>query len=314
MPETEFPFVALVGQQLMKKSILLAIINPQLSPVLIRGFRGTAKSTIIHSLPDIVPDIEVTAGCEYNCNPAEQAGFCLDCRARSSTSPLETRMRPMPIVQLSSQYNFFAKRFRTLEGWAAELKTLAKANRGIVAVEKINLYNERMTESILNFGLKGYKTVETDAKGAKASEAPRMSRFIMIATMNIEDGELSPDLMDKFALQVNVRDISDIEERIEITKRATDYEKNPAQFHSKYGEEMNKLRKRVVKAREDLSKVECPPKVRETISGICKKFKLGKAEEIIEQAALTNAAYEGKKYITIDDIKEILDITVPHRL
>ena len=304
MPESVYPFSAVVGQQMMKKAILLSIINPRLSPVLIRGFRGTAKGTILKSLPELVPDIEVVSGCQNNCAPADRDNFCPDCRGRASLGMIESRMQPMPVLQLSQNYQLFTKSSKRLDSWASEFKALSSAHRGILAVDKINLYGEKTVDSLLNFAIKGFK----------ASDSARSSSFALIATINIEDGDISPAALDRFVLQVNVRDITDIEERIEITKRMIEFKKSPASFRSKFRQEQEKLGKMIVRAREDVPKVECPPKVKDVFPAICKKFKLGRMEAMLEQTAITNAAYEGKKYISLDDVMEILDITVPHKL
>jgi Mg-chelatase subunit ChlI len=299
-----FPFAGAVGQQLVKKAILLSIINPRLSPVLIRGLRGTAKSTIANSLGDIVPDIETVSGCEYNCDPVDRDGFCPDCRKRAALGKLESAVLPMPVVHLSDHPSILAKKFKTIESWSADLRLLIRANRGIMVADKINLYDERLVDSLITFGRRGFKS----------GDATKVSNFILIATMNIEDGEISPELFEKFTIQVDAMDISDIEERIEITKRAVDFRKNPIGFIGKFAPERDRLRKKIIKAKEDLKNVECPAKVKDAIAAMTKKFKLKGMDETIEQVALTNAAYEGKRYISIDDVKEILDITVAHKL
>lgn len=299
-----YPFVAVVGQQLMKKALILSIINPRLSPVLLRGFRGTAKGTIVRSLPDFVPDIDVVSGCAHNCNPAIPDAFCADCKNKKALGTLEAGLIPMPVLSLAPHLPLFTRRVRSLESWGAEFKMLSGIHRGILVVEKINLFNERTIDSLINFATKGYRS----------ADGMRMSNFILVATMNIEDGEISPALAEKFSLHVNVRDIADIEERIEIAKRSLEYRRSPDRLRSKFNNEQTTLRKRLVKAKEDMPKIESPQKVQDAIAQLCKKFKLGHLEETVAQAALTNAAYEGKRYISLDDVIEVLDITVAHRL
>lgn len=300
MVKFNYPFTAVIGQHLMKRAVLLSIIDSNLSSVLLRGFKGTGKSTIVSSLVDIVPDIEVISGCRYNCDPRDRTTMCPDCMERENSGGFDTEIIPMPVLNLARFPDILSKRKKTLESWSEDFRILATANRGIVVMEKANIYDGRTVEAMLNSANAGFNV--------KNKSAP--VRFTFIATVNLEDGDLSPEIIEMFTFNVNVTDITDIEERIEITKRAIEFRKNPELFVKRFAAEQDRLRKRLTKAREDLGTVECPPKIQNLITDMCGSFRLKKIESIIKTASVANAAYDGKRYVSADDIKNVLDITI----
>src|SRR4030042_1467829 len=239
-----FPFSAIVGQERMKLGLILNAINPKLSGVLIRGEKGTAKSTAVRALAALLPEIEVVEACPLRCDPHQAAKLCPQCRARLDEGgklaiSLETmRVVDLPInatedrvvgtLDLEHAIQKGEKKF--------EPGVLAEANRGILYVDEVNLLDDHIVDVLLDSAAMGVNIMEREG-----ISYTHPAEFILVGTMNPEAGELRPQLLDRFGLCVNVEGIIDPDLRVEVVKRRAAYEEDPVQFRKAWQEEENKL-------------------------------------------------------------------------
>lgn len=314
-----YPFTAIVGQETMKKALLLNAINPEVGGVLIRGQKGTAKSTAVRGLSEILPEIEVVDGCRFSCDPHDTKKLCWECKERlKKYGTLPVKKRPMRIVDLPLN----ATEDRVVGSFDLEevLKhgmqkfepgILAEANRGILYVDEINLLDDYLVDVLLDAAAMSVVTVERE--GVSVSYP---ARFAIVGSMNPEEGELRPQLLDRIALQVEVKGIHDPDERIKVISYRKEFNANPEAFVKKWLPEQEKLRKKVEKAQSLLDKVTMPLELLKTIAKICIDFNVDghRADIIIEAVSRTIAAFEGRTRVTIDDIIEAAELALPHRM
>jgi magnesium chelatase subunit I len=313
-----YPVSAIVGQEDMLRALILNAINPSIGGVLIRGQKGTAKSTAVRGLAEILPEIEVIAGCKFNCDPAEPDKFCWECKNKQKEGTLKIEKRSTKVVDLpvgateDRVVGSLDIEKAVKEGVQAfEPGILADANRSILYVDEINLLDDFVVDALLDAAAMGVNTVERE--GVSVSHP---SNFIIIGSMNPEEGELRPQLLDRIALQVEVIGISDIEQRIEIVERRNKFNDDPIGFRREFEPEQEKLRSKIVKAKQMLSGVTTTRENLRTIAEICVAFNVDghRADIMIERTARTNAAYEGRERITNDDIIEAAETVLPHRM
>ncbi|MEM0084483.1 MAG: ATP-binding protein [Candidatus Methanomethylicia archaeon] len=313
-----YPFTAIVDQENMKLALLLNAINPRIGGVLIRGAKGTGKSTAVRALAEILPEIEVVKGCPFNCNPRDPTNMCEICRSKyENGEPLEIERKKMRIVTLP----IGATEDRVVgtldiaraikEGIKAlEPGLLAEANQNILYVDEINLLPDHIVDDILDAAASGWNVVEREG-----ISVAHPARFILIGTMNPEEGELRPQLLDRLALHVQVENIYEKDLRIEIMKRNLEYEENPEAFRSKYAQQQEELKRRIIQARMLLQKVKVPDKLLEVISRLCIKLRVdGHRPDItILKTAKTLAAFEGNTEVTLEHIITCAKLTLSHR-
>ena len=313
------PFTAIVGQERMKKALILNAINPRIGGVLIRGEKGTAKSTAVRALAELLPEIEVVNGCPFNCNPYDEREMCDLCHANKTDGENpEVVKRRMWVVDLP----LGATEDRVVgsidvekaikEGIKAlEPGILAAANRGILYIDEVNLLDDHVADVILDSAAMSVNVVERE--GVSVSHP---SKFILVGTMNPEEGELRPQLLDRFGLQASVESIDDADKRVEIVKLVEGFEKNPDKFRERFGEEQKELRERIEHAKKIVNEVEISDDLLKLVADTC--IKLGvrthRAEIVINRAAKTTAAFDGRKEVTLEDIKEAMELALPHRM
>ncbi len=313
-----YPISAIVGQEKMLRALILNAINPSIGGVLIRGQKGTAKSTAIRGLAEILPEIETIEGCKYNCDPLEPEKFCWECREKQGTGMIQIRKQPMKVVDLPVG----ATEDRVVgsldiekaikEGAQAfEPGILAQANRNILYVDEINLLDDFVVDALLDAAAMGINTVERE--GVSVSHP---SKFIIVGSMNPEEGELRPQLLDRIALQVEVAGIFDLEQRVEIIERGNQFNENPKRFRHEYTADQERLKARIMKAQQLLPAVTSTRENLRTIAKICVAFNVDghRADMMIERTARTNAAYDGREQITNEDIIESAEMVLPHRM
>lgn len=313
-----YPFTAIVDQDNMKLALLLNAINPRIGGVLIRGAKGTGKSTAVRALAELLPEIEVVKGCPFNCNPKDPTNMCEVCRGKYERGePLEYERRKMRIVTLP----IGATEDRVVgtlditraikEGVKAlEPGLLAEANQNILYVDEINLLPDHIVDDILDAAASGWNVVEREG-----ISVAHPARFILIGTMNPEEGELRPQLLDRLALHVQVENIYDKDLRIEIMRRNLEYEENPEAFRKKFEPQQEELRRRIINARNLLPKVKVPDKLLEVVSRLCIKLRVdGHRPDItIVKTAKTLAAFEGILEVNLNHIKTCARLTLSHR-
>lgn len=311
-----YPFTAIVGQEKMKKALILNAINPKIGGVLIRGEKGTAKSTAVRALADLLPEIEIVEGCPFNCDP--NGNLCDICKEKKKRGELKTTKKKMKVVNLP----IGATEDRVIgtldiekaikEGIKAlEPGILAEANRNILYIDEVNLLDDHIIDVLLDAAAMGWNIIERE--GVKIKHP---SRFILVGTMNPEEGELRPQILDRFGLMVDVEGLNDVKDRVEVIKRVEEFNENPEAFYKKFEEEQNKLRERIIKARELLNKVEISDDLLEFISKVCIELGIqtNRADITVVRTAKALAAYNGRTYVTIDDVKEAMELALPHRM
>nr|WP_232840882.1 putative cobaltochelatase [Methanothrix thermoacetophila] len=312
------PFTSIVGQDLMKLALVLNAINPRIGGVLIRGDKGTAKSTAVRALADLLDEIPVVDGCPFNCNPFSEDEMCDICYQKSQNGDLQVLMRRMPVVDLP----LGATEDRVVgsldveraikEGIKAlEPGILAAANRGILYIDEVNLLDDHVADVLLDAAAMGVNIVERE--GVSVAHP---SRFMLVGTMNPEEGEIRPQLLDRFGLQVNVEVISDVDLRVEIAKRAERFESDPEAFISEWSDEQNLLRERIRRAKQMLPGVVMDDSLLRLIARTCIEMgvRTHRAEIVTARTARTIAAFEGRNDVTEEDVRRAMILALPHRM
>jgi len=313
-----YPFTAIVGQEKMKRALILNAINPSIGGVLIRGQKGTAKSTAVRGLAEILPEIEVVSGCTYSCNPHDEEKFCWECQERKKEGTITTEKRLMKVVDLpvgateDRVVGSLDIEKAVTEGIKAyEPGILAEANGGILYVDEINLLDDFVVDALLDAAAMGVNTVERE--GVSVSHP---AKFIIVGSMNPEEGELRPQLLDRIALQAEVMGIQDLEQRVEIVEQTNRFNDEPEVFRKEFQPEQDRLNSRIVKAQQMLPRVVTTRDNLQTIAEICIEFNVDghRADIMIERTARTNAAFEGRDRVTNEDIVEAAEMVLPHRM
>lgn len=314
-----FPFTALVGQEDLKLALLLNAVNPTIGGVLIRGERGTGKSTAVRALANLLPEIEVVAGCVYGCHPQGIDGLCDDCRNRRvADNGLPVERRPVPVVTLPLGATE-DRVLGTLDLEAAlhagrrrfEPGLLARAHRGILYIDEVNLLEDHLVDVLLDVAASGVNVVERESVSIS-----HPAHFLLVGTMNPEEGELRPQLLDRFGVCVEVKGISDAAARGEIVRRRLAFEADPLGFIRAQGENEAALKRRIEQARALLPQVQ----VGEAELGLAVRLALAlgteghRADLTTIRAAAGLAALEGRRVITLADVKRCAILALRHRL
>ncbi len=308
-----FPFSAIVGQDQLKLSLILNAINPQIGGVLIRGEKGTAKSTAVRALSAFLPRIAVVEGCPYNCNPSRPQHLCGQCR----DSRIKTVKRPVPLITLPLN----ATEDRVAGGIdigravkegtrAIEPGLLAKAHRGILYVDEVNLLDDHIVDIILDAASSGRNVVERE--GISLSHA---SRFVLVGTMNPEEGELRPQLLDRFGLCVEVAAIADKADRVILMERREAYDASPLDLIAEFKRKDAGITEQIVQARQTIGSIHMPRHLRSLASQLAIENNVAghRADLIIEQAARAVAAMRGHPEVVVDDVLEVAPLVLLHR-
>jgi magnesium chelatase subunit D len=313
MPQ-HFPFSAVVGADDMALALTLTTISPAVGGVLVRGEKGTAKSTIVRGLASVLPPIEVIAGDRFSSDPSEAHPLSPD---GPFPAGAETQTRPVRLVELPVG----ATEDRVLgslhlekalsEGITTyEPGLLARAHRGILYVDEVNLLHDHLVDLLLDAAAMGRSTVERD--GVSIEHA---ARFVLVGTMNPEEGELRPQLLDRFGLTVDVRAPRDPETRAEIVRRRLAYEADPEAFAVRFAEAEADFTDRIVVAQKLVEQVELTDDVLTTIAELCAAFDVDgmRADIVTARAAAANAAWNGRTEVTKEDIRIAARLALPHR-
>ena len=314
-----FPFSALVGQEMMKRALLLNVVDPSIGGVLIRGERGTAKSTGVRALANLLPPIKVVEHCPFQCDPDNPAHLCIFCRERLERGEtLSVIERPIRLVNLpigvtedrllgTINIEEALKKGRK----AFEPGLLAEAHRGILYVDEVNLLNDHIVDMLLDVAASGVNVVERE--GISFSH---LSRFVLVGTMNPEEGDLRPQLLDRFGLCVTVKGLTSVNDRTEVVRRRLAFERDPEGFRKAWEAEEAKLREVILRARELLDLVAITDEVVSLAAKISVAMETDghRAEITMIKAARANAALEGRKSILPEDIHTAAKLALAHRV
>ena len=313
-----FPFSAIVGQEEMKLAILIAAVDPSIGGVLVMGDRGTGKSTAVRGLAALLPQMRVVTGCRYGCDPVSRDSWCSDCRERKSDTAPKSHLDAVPVVDMplgASEDRIVGaldlERALTQGVKAFEPGLLARANRGFLYIDEVNLLEDHLVDLLLDVAASGENVVEREGLSVR-----HPARFVLVGSGNPEEGDLRPQLLDRFGLSVEIKTPEDIPTRVEVVKRRNQFERDRTAFIAKWKREDEKLRKRIVTARARLSEVEVPDAMLELAARLC--VKLGtdglRGELILIRTARALAALDG---VTVLDKRHLRQIAAPalrHRL
>ncbi len=314
-----FPFPAIVGQEKAKLALLVNAVNPLIGGVLLRGDKGTGKTTMVRALADILPEIKVVSNCPFNCDPENPQLMCDSCLEKYMRGEeLPVSIRRMKVVDLPLSITVdrlvgtldFEKAIK--EGIRA-LKPglLAEANRNILYIDEVNLLDDYVVDVLLDVVAYGWNIIEREGISIK-----HPCRVILVGSMNPEEGELRPQILDRFGLVVNVEAPMDSETRMEVVKRVEEFWQDPEKFYKKYESEINDLRNRITKARQLLPKVEIDDDLLKTLSEtiIKLKIKTHRAEIVTVRTAKAIAALDGRVKVSLEDLKKAMELSLPHRI
>lgn len=314
-----FPFVSIVGQEDMKKALLLNIVDPRIGGVLIKGEKGTAKSTTVRSLEQILPMRHVVEGCPFNCDPSKPKALCPYCADRlSKDGALPSVEGYMEVVELPLS----ATEDRVAGTLDIEhvLKTgerkfdpgvLAQANGNLLYVDEVNLLDDHIVDLLLDSAAMGMNYVERE--GVSFSHP---SRFVLVGTMNPEEGELRPQLLDRFGLSVDVIGDRDTSSRIEVVRRRMAFDEDPEGYIEDHRTETEYLRTRLTEARTMLPDVTAGDDILQSIVAVTTHFGIDghRADITMMKAARANAALDGRRHVTVDDIRAVAALVMSHRM
>jgi magnesium chelatase subunit I len=319
-----YPFVAIVGQERMKTGLILNLINPALSGVLIRGEKGTAKSTAVRGLADILPWIEVVRDCPFQLAPAEQGPTCEECarqvcrERRMRGEPPDVIRRKVAVVELpvgateDRVVGTLDLEYALREGEKCfEPGLLAAAHRGILYVDEVNLLDDHVVDVLLDSAAMGVNTVERE--GVSFTHP---ARFTLVGTMNPEEGELRPQLLDRFGLCVTVQGSSGLEDRVEVMERRVAFDENREAFTGRWREDSRKLAEDMDRAVGLYPEVAIRRELLVEIAQTCLQVGVDghRGDIIMMKTAKTLAAYRGRTEVTPEDLREAAELVLPHRV
>ncbi|WP_225802266.1 putative cobaltochelatase [Streptomyces sp. NK15101] len=310
---TRYPFTAVVGMDDLRLALLLNAVSPAVGGVLVRGEKGTAKSTAVRALAELLPDVPVVAGCRFSCDPASPDPGCPDGPhgdAPGSSRP--ARMVELPVGASEDRLVGALDIEKALaEGVKAfEPGLLAAAHRGILYVDEVNLLSDHLIDHLLDAAAMGASHVEREGVSVRHA-----ARFLLVGTMNPEEGELRPQLLDRFGLTVEVAASRDPEQRVEVVRRRLAFEDDPAAFAARWAGEERALRERIVAARELLPRVRLGDAVLLQIAATCAAFEVDgmRADIVMARTATALAAWVGRTEVTSEDVRQAALLALPHR-
>ncbi len=314
-----FPFTAIVGQAEMKLALLLNIIDPKIGGVMIMGDRGTGKSTTIRALADLLPEIEVVADDPFNSHPndpelmGDSVRSAIDQGATVSVIKKKVMMVDLPLGATEDRVCGTIDIEKALsEGVKAfEPGLLAKANRGILYVDEVNLLDDHLVDVLLDSAASGWNTVEREGISIR-----HPARFVLVGSGNPEEGELRPQLLDRFGMHAEIRTVKEPALRVQIVEQRTEFDQDPVPFLTKYQPEQTALQQQIVDAQERLKGIAIDYDLRVKISQMCSELDVDglRGDIVTNRAAKALAALEGRTEVTVDEIRRIAPLCLRHRL
>ncbi len=314
-----YPFTAIVGQETLKTALILNAVNPEIGGILIQGPSGTAKSTAVRGLAELLPEVKVVTDCPYRCDPEDprtQCDLCTDRIAAGEVLPAVGSPRRLVNLPLNATEDRVAGTLDITKALREGIKALepgllAEANRGILYIDEINLLDDHIVDLLLDAAALGVNIVERE--GISLSHP---ARFLLIGTMNPEEGELRPQIADRIGLQLEITALADPEQRVEVIKRREAFLADPSAFAAAYKDRQEKLRHAIAGARGLLPTVRIPEALYGAVSRIVLKFEVEshRADITMVQCAKALAALEGRTEVEPHDIWISSTLALGHRL
>jgi magnesium chelatase subunit D len=311
-----YPFSAIVGQDQMKFALLLNAINPRIGGVLIKGEKGTAKSTAARALAHLLPDRRIVEGCTFGCDPDDRNGLCLDCQKKSQPLPSsvsQMRVIELPISATEDKVVGSLDIEHALKKGEKKFEPgiLAQAHRNILYVDEVNLLNDHIVDVLLDAAAMGMNFIEREGVSYV-----HPSSFILIGTMNPEEGDLRPQLLDRFGLCVDIEGIHDAETRVDVIRRRQQYEDTPDAFLHAWESPEQELRERIVGAQELLPRVTVSDDMLRMIAQICIDMAVDghRADITMMKTAATIAAWNNRTDVNEEDVRQAAALVLSHRM
>ena len=301
-----FPFAAIIGQEEMKLALQLNVIDPKIGGVMIMGDRGTGKSTTIRALADLLPDITIIKNDPFNTDPKGLA-------TQYETEEIKIPMVELPLGATEDRVCGTINLKEVLSGGSSTFEPglLARANRGILYVDEINLLDDHLVDVLLDSAASGWNTVEREGISIK-----HPAKFILVGSGNPEEGELRPQLLDRFGMHAEIRTIREPNLRVKIVEERMSFDQSPQEWFEKYEKEQFAIQDRIVSAQKSLSKVTISKDFQLKISQVCSELEIeGLRGDIVStRAAKSLAAFEERQEVTVDDIRRTITLCLRHRL
>ncbi|WP_300648591.1 magnesium chelatase ATPase subunit I [Hydrogenophaga sp.] len=315
-----FPFSAIVGQDEMKTAILIAAIDSSIGGVLVLGDRGTGKSTAVRALAALLPKMRAVNGCRYSCDPADPASRCADCATLRAPDqpPPKTHLIPVPVVDLPLGATedrvvgaLDLERALSQGVKAFEPGLLAQANRGFLYIDEVNLLEDHLVDLLIDVAASGENVVEREGLSVR-----HPARFVLVGSGNPEEGELRPQLLDRFGLSVEVKTPELLQERVEVVRRRDAFEQDREAFIAHWHKEDERIRRKIVAARKRLHEVDISDAARQRAAALC--MALGtdglRGDLTLIRAARAMAALQGDAAVTDAHFKRVAGPALRHRL
>jgi len=301
-----FPFAAIIGQEEMKLALQLNVIDPKIGGVMIMGDRGTGKSTTIRALADLLPDITIIKNDPFNTDPKGLV-------TKYETEEIKIPMVELPLGATEDRVCGTINLKEVLSGGSSTFEPglLARANRGLLYVDEINLLDDHLVDVLLDSAASGWNTVEREGISIK-----HPAKFILVGSGNPEEGELRPQLLDRFGMHAEIRTIREPNLRVKIVEERMSFDQSPQEWFDKYEKEQYAIQERIVSAQNLLSKVIINKEFQLKISQVCSELAIeGLRGDIVStRAARALAAFEGRQEVTVDDIRRTITLCLRHRL
>ena len=322
MTKTVFPFAAIVGQEDMKLALLIAAVDQTVGGVLVFGDRGTGKSTAVRALADLLPPMRVMEGCRYHCDPGAPDTWCDECRAAPACTaagqPRGAATSPVPVVDLPLGAtedrvvgSLDLERALTMGVRAFEPGLLARAHRGFLYIDEVNLLEDHLVDLLLDVAASGENVVEREGLSVR-----HPARFVLIGSGNPEEGELRPQLLDRFGPSVEVRTPGDLETRVAAVRRRDAFDRDPAAFAASWTDEQTNLQRTLAAARGRVSSVTVPDAALEQAARVC--MRLGtdglRGELTLIRAARALASLDGDQEVGNRHLRRMAPMALNHRL
>ncbi len=312
-----FPFTAIVGQEELKRALLLCVVDPSIGGIMVMGHRGTAKSTAVRALAALLPPVRAVDACPYACAPERPAGLCATCTASTTKHPVAHEI-PVPVVDLPlgatedrvvGTLDIEQALAQGVQAFAPGL--LARANRGFLYIDEVNLLEDHLVDVLLDVAASGVNVVEREGISVR-----HPARFVLVGSGNPEEGDLRPQLLDRFGLHSRITTITNVAERVEIVKRRRAYDDDPTEFAAAWEKAQSKLRRQIKAAQKRLPQVVLPDPLLYSIADICVRLAVDghRGELTISRAATALAAFDGDDTVTDAHVRAVALLALRHRL